>query len=74
MADPNMTKNNENQTIRHEQAKSEVSGGGDRQREQGMDKDAKDKSAIGGQSRNEPTSEDKNRELDKSRSETTGQR
>ena len=78
MADPNMTKNssdNANQTMQREQAKAEV-GGGDRQREHGgMDKNAQEKSAIGGQPKGEEMGQDKSREFDKSRSsEPTGQR
>lgn len=48
MADNKMNQNpnqSPNQTMKHEQAKGEVSGGNDRQREQG----SKDSSAIGGQ-------------------------
>ncbi len=80
MADPNMTDNNSNhsnQTMQREQAKAEVSGGSDRQREQsGMDKDRQDKSAIGGQSKSDETAKDKNQsDFDKKRSgEPTSQR
>ncbi len=93
MADPNMSNNsnnsnNANQTMQREQAKAEVGGGSDRQREQGgMDKD-REKSAIGGQDKSDDMSKsdtgesgrarnelDQNRgEQDKSRSEPTGQR
>ncbi len=84
MADPNMTtnnSNNSNQTMQREQAKAEVGGSSDRQREQsGMDKDRKDKSAIGGQSKSaeksDEVSKDKSQsDFGKSRnSEPTGQR
>lgn len=80
MADPNMTSNNQsnpNQTMQREQAKAEVSGGGDRQREQGgMDKDRQEKSAIGGPSKSDEMSKDKSQSaFDKSRSsEPTSQR
>lgn len=90
MADPNMTNSNSNpnQTMRSEQAKAEVSGG-DRQRKQGTDKNANEKSAIGGGGERSQTGEQgrarneldqnkgqsrQNSEFDKSRSETAGQR
>ena len=80
MADLNTTNNqgnNANQTMQREQAKSEVSGGSDRMREQGgMDKKSEEKGAIGGQSKSDEMSKDKNSsEFDKNRtSEPTGQR
>jgi len=80
MADPIMTTNNSNnanQTVQREQAKSEVSGGSDRQREQsGMDKERQDKSAIGSQKKSDETAEDKSQsDFNKNRSsEPTSQR
>ena len=80
MADLNTTSNqgnNANQTMQRENAKSEVSGGSDRMREQGgMDKKSEEKSAIGGQSKSDDMSKDKSgSEFDKNRSsEPTGQR
>ena len=89
MANPNMSNDgSKNQTIQSEQAKAEVGGGssgGDRQREQGMDKN---RSPIGGGERSQTGEPGRARneldeskgqagqksESDKSRSETAGSR
>lgn len=65
MADRTMNDSNPNQTMRKEQAKAEVSGSSDRQREQGMDKN-REKSAIGGGSGRDQRSQDKSRDTGKS--------